>query len=100
MRALSGPDVAVAEREGSREERLAARVGLLTPEQRNRLAQALKERGARAPTTVPRRTEPGPAPPSYSPDAPWFLEQWDPRAPTNHGVPAPRVRRNPDAAGA
>src|SRR4051812_24262690 len=85
-RARSEPGVELTERGKSREERLAERVGLLAPEQRARLAQALRERSGRPAATIQRRQDTGPAPLSYAQEALWFLEQWNPGAPTNHGA--------------
>jgi hypothetical protein len=71
------------------EDVLQKRVESLTPEERARLKRALAER--KAVQSIPRRQSAGPAPLSYSQEALWFLEQWNPGAPTNHGVRAFRL---------
>jgi hypothetical protein len=77
--------VADAERQ---EAALASRVESLTPEERARLVQALKQRRAGEAAAITRRADVGPAPLSFSQEALWFLEQWEPGAPTNHGTRA------------
>jgi hypothetical protein len=76
---------------------VARRLESLPPAERERLRRALAERKARRPQAVPRRAGPGPAPLSFSQEALWFLEQWDPGAPTNHGVRAFRLEGDLDA---
>jgi hypothetical protein len=67
----------------------ARRLDALTPERRALLREALRRR-ARS-DAVPRRTGSGPAPLSFSQQRIWFLEQWDPGAPTHHGARAVRL---------
>jgi hypothetical protein len=77
---------------------LAEQVGSLTPEQRTRLAQTLRKRRDAPSTTIARRPDSGPAPLSFSQESLWFLEQWDPGAPTNHGVRALHLSGELDVA--
>lgn len=59
------------------------------------LERALKERRAAAASaagTIRRRAQPGPAPLSYSQQRMWFLQQWEPQAPTFNGARAFRLR--------
>jgi len=49
----------------NQEPALAARVESLTPEERARLVQTLKQRREATPTAIPRRPQPGPAPLSF-----------------------------------
>jgi Condensation domain len=91
---LGAPErrVPVADARHVQERALAQRVESLTPAQRAELAQILRQRRADASTAIPRRGGSGPAPLSFSQESLWFLEQWDPGAPTNHGVRAVRLR--------
>jgi len=79
------------------ERALADRVESLTREERASLARALERRRS-ASAEIPRRTDPGPAPLSFSQESLWFLEQWNPGAPTNHGTRAVRLQGELDAA--
>ncbi len=65
----------------------------LSPAKRALLEQALRRRRqAAAPTSViPRRSDPGPAPLSFTQQRLWFLQQWDPTAPTFNAARAVRL---------
>jgi hypothetical protein len=71
----------------------------LSPAKRALLERALRERrqAAAASTGIPRRRERGPAPLSYSQQRMWFLQQWEPDAPTFNGARAIRLRGQLDA---
>ncbi|HLJ02697.1 MAG TPA: condensation domain-containing protein [Solirubrobacteraceae bacterium] len=67
----------------------------LSAAKRALLERALARRraaAAAAATAIPRRTQPGPAPLSYSQQRMWFLQQWEPQAPTFNGARAFRLR--------
>jgi hypothetical protein len=66
-----------------------SRVATLSPEKRALLEQALQRRREHA---IPPRADEGPAPLSFSQQRIWFLEQWEPGTPTNHGVRVFRLR--------
>jgi hypothetical protein len=68
--------------------------GALSPAKRALLEQALRRRReATTPTTViPRRSQPGPVPLSFTQQRLWFLHQWDPTAPTFNAARAVRLR--------
>jgi hypothetical protein len=74
---------------------LARRVGSLSPEARAELRDALRKRAAASPG-IPRRTGQGPAPLSFSQQRMWFLDQWEPGAPTNNGARAVRLQGDLD----
>jgi hypothetical protein len=66
----------------------------LSPAKRALLERALRQRrqaAAASRTTIPRRRERGPAPLSYSQQRMWFLQQWEPDAPTFNGARAIRM---------
>ena len=71
-------------------------VGALSPAKRALFEAAMRRRAAAA-TTIPRRTDRGPAPLSYAQHRMWFLQQWEPDAPTFNGVRAFRLRGALDA---
>ena len=54
----------------------------LSPAKRALLERALRQRRAAAGSTIPRRTGTEPAPLSYAQQRMWFLQQWEPDAPT------------------
>jgi condensation domain-containing protein len=57
------------------------------------LAAALqRRRQAASPVIIPRRQGTGPAPLSFSQQRMWFLEQWEPGAPTSNGACAIEIR--------
>ncbi len=67
-------------------------------EQRALLLRALRERRAAASSQgIPRRAVPGPTPLSFSQQRMWFLDQWEPGAPTFNGARAIRIRGALDA---
>jgi Condensation domain len=68
--------------------------GDLSPAKRALLERALLRRSEaeRAKTTIPRRTDGGPAPLSFAQQRMWFLEQWEPGSPTFNGARALRLR--------
>jgi hypothetical protein len=72
----------------------------LSPAKRALLERALRQRrqatGASG-TRIPRRSERGPAPLSSSQQRMWFLQQWQPDAPTFNGARAIRLRGKLDA---
>jgi hypothetical protein len=74
-------------------------VSSLTPEKRALFAAALRKRREAGATAlqIPRRTEDGPAPLSFSQQRMWFLDQWEPGAPTFNGARAIRLRGKLDA---
>ena len=66
----------------------------LSPAKRALLERALlrrREGGARE-VAISRRATPGPAPLSFAQQRMWFLEQWEPGAPTFNGARALRLR--------
>jgi condensation domain-containing protein len=72
----------------------------LSPAKRALLEQALRRRreAAGAAGAIPRRTDTGPAPLSFSQQRIWFLDQWEPGAPTFNGARAIRLRGALDVA--
>jgi Condensation domain len=64
----------------------------LSPAKRALLERALRQRRAAAGSTIPRRTGTEPAPLSYAQQRMWFLQQWEPDAPTFNGARALRLR--------
>jgi hypothetical protein len=73
---------------------LARRVGSLSPSARAELRDALRRRASSS--GIPRRTGNGPAPLSFSQQRMWFLDQWEPGAPTNNGARAVRLQGDLD----
>jgi hypothetical protein len=73
-----------------------SRVATLSPEKRALLAETLRRR--RAESGISRRRDDAPAPLSFSQQRIWFLEQWEPGTPTNHGVRVFRLRGALDVA--
>lgn len=70
----------------------------LSPAKRALLERALLRRreSAGSEVTIPRRPMPGPAPLSFAQERMWFLEQWEPGAPTFNGARALRLRGDLD----
>lgn len=69
-------------------------ISALSPAKRALLERALKRRresGTAAGEGIPRRSDRGPAPLSYSQQRMWFLQQWEPEAPTFNGARATRL---------
>ena len=66
-----------------------ARPGSMTPDKRELLREALRRRAAS--TSISPRGDSGPAPLSFSQHRMWFLDQWDPGAPTQNGARAIRL---------
>jgi hypothetical protein len=65
----------------------------LSPAKRALLERALRQRrAAAAGSTIRRRSGTGPAPLSYAQQRMWFLQQWEPDAPTFNGARALRLR--------
>lgn len=75
---------------------LARRVGSLSPQARAELREALRRRASSS--RIPRRTDRGPAPLSFSQQRMWFLDQWEPGSPTNNGARAVRLEGGLDTA--
>ncbi|MCA1682475.1 MAG: condensation domain-containing protein [Actinobacteria bacterium] len=70
-------------------------IGELSPAKRALLERALQQRrdaAGTAPRGIPRRPDRGPAPLSFSQQRMWFLQQWEPDAPTFNGARAIRLR--------
>ncbi len=66
----------------------------LSPTKRALLERALRQRrqaAAASRTAIPRRRDRGPAPLSHSQQRMWFLQQWEPDAPTFNGARAIRL---------
>jgi Condensation domain len=72
----------------------------LSPAKRALLERALSQRRAafRRATTIPKREGSGPVPLSYAQQRMWFLQQWEPTAPTFNGARAIRLRGALDEA--
>ena len=70
----------------------------LSPAKRALLERALARRRESVgnEVTIPRRPTPGPAPLSFPQQRMWFLEQWEPGAPTFNGARALRLRGSLD----
>ena len=71
----------------------------LSPAKRALLERALAQRreaAASSPAGIPRRRDRGPAPLSFSQQRMWFLQQWEPHAPTFNGARAIRLRGDLD----
>src|SRR5438445_3110721 len=66
-----------------------ARLRSMTPEQRALLLEALRRRAADS--SISPRPDSGPAPLSFSQQRMWFLDQWEPGAPTQNGARAIRL---------
>lgn len=66
-------------------------VGTLSPAKRALLERALRKRREAVASEIPRRSDAGPAPLSYSQQRMWFLQQWEPDAPTFNGARATRL---------
>jgi hypothetical protein len=66
----------------------------LSPAKRALLERALRQRRAAdaSGAAIPRRSSPGPVPLSYAQQRMWFLQQWEPDAPTFNGARAIRLR--------
>ena len=66
----------------------------LSPAKRALLERALRQRRASipAPAVIPKRGASGPAPLSFAQQRMWFLQQWEPDAPTFNGARAIRLR--------
>jgi len=78
---------------------LNARLDTLSPEKRALVERSLKRRleAARNSAPIPRRTESGPAPLSFSQQRMWFLDQWEPGSFTHNGARAFRLTGPIDA---
>ena len=74
--------------------------GALSPAKRALLEQLLRRRRETAAptTTIPRRAATGPAPLSFTQQRMWFLQRWDPSAPTFNAARAVRLRGPLDRA--
>src|SRR5207253_4392665 len=73
---------------------LSARLETLSPEKRALLERSLKLRreAAQAGAQIPRRSERGPAPLSFSQRRLWLLEQWEPGGFAQNGTRAFRLK--------
>jgi len=74
--------------------------GGLSPAKRALLERALRERRGQtqADAAIPRRADRSTAPLSFSQHRMWFLQQWEPAAPTFNGARAIRIRGPLDVA--
>ena len=73
------------------------RVATLSPKKRALVEEALRRRREESRGQgISKRHESGPAPLSFSQQRIWFLEQWEPGTPTNHGVRVFRLRGSLD----
>jgi len=77
-------------RTGDAGDDLSRRLRALSPADRAKLREALESRVA--PSGIPRRGGPGPAPLSFSQQRMWFLDQWEPASPAANGARALRLR--------
>ncbi|MBA3806783.1 MAG: hypothetical protein H0X28_00095 [Solirubrobacterales bacterium] len=72
----------------------------LSPAKRALLERALLQRrdSSAGAVAIPKRPQPGPVPLSFAQQRMWFLEQWEPGAPTFNGARALRLRGALDRA--